>query len=183
VSTLLIAPHADDETLFASFLAQRTAARVVVVFDEGREGELAQATAWLGCTYEQWRYDPARPDWQEIAARIAEEGAKHETTWAPAVIGGGNGYEDPSKPPPPHWGVLQHDHIGQLAADALGDRCHAYCLYTRWNGRHQATESFPDEPEHVARKLAALSCYRSQIADPATGPWFYSLLDMREWTT
>lgn len=179
--TLLVAPHADDESLFAAYLAQRYAAHVVVVFDEGRETELAQATAWLGCTYEQWHFDPARPDWAAIATRLtAQEG--YELVLAPAVIGEQNGFPDPAQPPPPRWGVLQHDHIGHLATEAFGERVRAYCLYTRWHGRHEGREeSFPEQPEHVARKLAALSCYRSQIADPATGPWFYSLLDMREW--
>ena len=46
---LLIAPHADDESLFAAYLCQQYLPFVAVVYNEGREQELALAIRALGC--------------------------------------------------------------------------------------------------------------------------------------
>lgn len=170
---LLLAPHADDETLFAAYLAQHYAAHVIVVYDEGRESELAQATQWLGCTHQQLPVQKGTTDAEEVEVFL-------------------NGLRDPLGQDP--WDIVampaveeggheEHNAVGKAGWQTFGDlEIVRYTTYAprgeRTRGRH---ESFPSQPEHVARKLAALSCYRSQIADPASGPWFYSLLDMREW--
>jgi LmbE family N-acetylglucosaminyl deacetylase len=169
VSTLLLAPHADDETLFASYLAQRHAAFVVVVYDEGREAELAQATQWLGCRYMQ----------------LGGQKGEHEDGIVSRLHGLTEGYEWEHVIHPAEEVAGHEEHnIVARAAEAVfqGTRRTTYLTYAPRAQRSRGTEEFPAEPVHVARKLAALSCYRSQIDDPATAPWFYSLLDMREWT-
>lgn len=171
--TLLLAAHADDETLFAAYLVQRYAAHIVVVYDEGRKGELEMAAQWLGCsctqlgarkgmgeeeieTYLWGLHDPAgESQWGRIIYPL-EEVAGHE----------------------------EHNIVARLAGRVFAGpdvTMLPYRTYAPRGVRSKGMESLPASPEHVARKLGALSCYRSQIADPDSGQWFYSLLDMREW--
>ncbi len=172
--TLLLAPHADDETLFASFLAQRYGAHVHVVYDEGkeREKELHMATTWLGCNYSQGNVPKGSSAAVVEAALIGLRDPSGADDWdrviAPAIEESGH---------------EEHNLVGELALETFGDveivRYSTYAprgIRMTWNEEVEA-----DRPEFVARKLAAMSCYRSQIADPATRPWFYELLDMREW--
>ena len=168
-TALLIAPHADDESLFAAYLAQRYSAHIVVVYDEGRENELAQAAQWLGCTYEQLGVSKqAVRHVVEHYLRSLSKRDEWDTVIVPYVED--NGHEE-------------HNLVGTIAAQVFSPRWIVpYRTYAPRGRRSIGTESFPGEPVHVSRKLAALSCYRSQIEDPATGPWFSSLLDMREWT-
>ena len=46
-----------------------------------------------------------------------------------------------------------------------------YNTYRRGEGRTRGV-SVPYEADWPARKLRAMACYRSQIALPATQPWF-----------
>jgi len=169
VRTLFIAPHADDETLFASYLAQRYAAHIAVVYDEGREAELAQATQWLGCGYTQLRARKVMDAEQVETYMNGAQGLDWDLVIRPAIN------DD--------LGHEEHNLVGRISAlvfSALEQI--AYLTYAPRGQRDRlGSEVFPDLPDHIARKLAALSCYRSQIAEPKTRSWFYNLLDMREW--
>ena len=169
--TLLIAPHADDETLFASYLAQRHAAVVAVIYDEGRSDELGMATAWLGCDYVQ------------LAARKGM-GEEETETYV-------NGLRDPSgqddwerviAPAEEAAGHEEHNIVARVAGEVFSDV--PIIRYTTYAPRGQRTKGREEiEPTwaQIRRKLAALSCYATQIEDTATRPWFFDLLDMREW--
>lgn len=170
--TLLIAPHADDESLFAAYLAQRYAAHVHVVYDEGREAELSLATTWLGCGYSQGNVPKGSTEDVVEAALIGLRDPSGADDWDRVIA-----------PAEEVAGHEEHNIVARRAWQTFGDL--EIIQYTTYAPRGQRTkgreETFPDEPVYVARKLAALSCYRSQIENPATGPWFYGLLDMREW--
>lgn len=171
--TLLLAPHADDESLFASYLAQRHAAHVVVVFDEERESELSMATSWLGCSYQQFPLAKGQDDDMVEAFLIGLRDPAGADDWdlviAPAIE---------------EFGHEEHNQVGRLALTVFQD-CEIirYRTYSPRGNRTIGEPVLPDRPDFIRRKLAALSCYRSQIAEPSTQPWFYDLLDMREWTT
>ncbi len=79
------------------------------------------------------------------------------------------------------FGHSQHNLVGRLALTVFQD-CELirYRTYSPRATRSHGTPVHPDRPEFIARKLAALSCYRTQIENELTQPWFYSLLDMRE---
>lgn len=172
MSSVLLAPHADDETLFASFICLRERPHVVICLDDGEERweEAARATALLGCTAERWTVPAANPDWSELEWMIAALPAMYDWCYAPSYNFERNGHHEGRKPPT-GWGVLQHDMIGWLARKHFGERVTHYTTYLRWHGR-ETGESVEPEPEWVVRKLQALACYRSQIADPATRPHF-----------
>lgn len=185
---VLLAPHNDDETLFAAYTLMRRRPHVVVCTRAAgsyyaRERETQEAVYRLtgAETYEQWTYDAGDPRWKWMAGSIRTLADEYEHVWAPAPLGETNGHE-PGTNPPPGWGVLQHDRIGELAAEAFGpERTRHYCLYTRWHGRDQRGTEIEPTAQEIARKLDALGQYESQMRDPSTRPWFYEQLDMREW--
>lgn len=182
----LIAPHNDDETLFAAYTLQRLHPHVIVALRDRanprRERETRRAVAILTGreAYEQWDYDAAQPDWKALTVSLAALATEYDVIYAPAWRGKPNGYH-PGRAPQPGWGVLQHEHIGWLAQDQLGERVRSYYLYTRWEGRHNGEVPVVPEAAEIARKLQALACYESAIEEPTTRDWFYERLDMREW--
>lgn len=168
---LLLAPHADDETLFASYLAQRYGATVVVVYDEGRENELSQATTWLGCPYVQLH-----------APKGASEEATEEYLWGLHDPMAETTWDTVIAPAVEEFGHEEHNIVGRLGERVFKDSQQIrYRTYSPRGTRSHGEQVFPDQPVFIARKLAALSCYRSQIEGVATQPWFYDALDMREW--
>jgi len=177
VTAALLAPHNDDETLFASFTIMRERPHVIVVLRDPqnpdvRERETAAAMMQLGHVYwEQWPFPSDVPPWPGIEQEIANLARAFDIVYAPAYNFVENGHKE-GVMPPSGWGVLQHDTIGWFAHQRLGERYRPYCLYTRWNGRQRGTEVVPEHPSHVARKLRALACYESQIAQESTREWF-----------
>jgi len=189
MSAILLAPHADDETLFASYVIQRDRPRVIVCLrstaQEHRRGttaavrvrELAAAMGELGADWAQWSFTDHDPDWSGMEQAMRTLTASR--VYAPAPAFEQNGHAPGQTPA--GFGVLQHDVIGQMALDVFGaERVTGYTLYSRWGGRTRAVEVVP-EPEWVIGKLRALACYRSQIEDPATRPHF--LEPLREYLT
>jgi LmbE family N-acetylglucosaminyl deacetylase len=175
---IFLAPHNDDETLFGAFTLQRHRPRVIVVLRSigqerygisaaEREAETTAALYELGCPYEQWPFPDYGPHWGEIADRFARLANTYERCFAPAVEP--NGHE-------------HHSKIGELAARVWGPgRVTHYLTYQRGSGKSTSRcEVAPADPEHLAGKLRALSCYRSQMR-PETGcdPWFIG--DLREY--
>lgn len=170
---LFLAPHNDDETLWGSWTILRYHPHVIVCLrsqvqeNRGaritaavRETETYQALRWLGDpTWEQWGYSDADPDWRDIEQRMGEFDLAYpdlERVFAPAQE------ED---------GHEHHDAIGYYARKVFGDRVQPYLTYRRGYGRSVGTE-VPFEPSWPAKKLRALSCYESQIAEPSTAYWF-----------
>ena len=133
-----------------------------------REQETDQAMAILGCSWEQWTFSDAEPDWLEIEVqmRVLDEGPldpRYERVFAPAFALDGN---------------AQHNMIAQLADRVFGDRVTYYTTYTS-NGRAISDREVEYEPEWIALKHRALACYSSQSAHPATRQHF--MADLREY--
>lgn len=172
---LLLAPHNDDECLWASFTILRHQPHVIVclksVLQEQRGGpwaglremETSRALWWLGApTWEQWQFPDAAPDWAAITIRlieIRETTPSIEVIFAPAIEE--NGHE-------------HHTEIGALADRVFGEEnvVH-YATYRRGYGRTKTNNPVSFEPQWVMRKLRAMSCYESQFSDKlGTMPWF-----------
>lgn len=169
--TILIAAHADDESLFAAFLAQRHSAHIAVVYDEGREAELAGAADALSCSYSQGNVRK-RASADEVEAMLI--GLRDPT--------GQDDWDIVIAPDEEEFGHEEHNAVAKAAWQTFGDlEIIRYRTYSPRGTRSHGTPSLPGRPEHIARKLAALSCYHTQIEDVTTRPWFYDLLDMREW--
>lgn len=166
--SVLFAPHADDESLFAAYTCLREQPLIVVCFDEGRYyDELSPAASVLGCN---WRGLAGRGTEDAIrAAMLASQEygpSRVKHVWAPAYAE--DGHED-------------HNLIAMLAREVYGSRVRSYLTYAPRGERQTNGDEVRPEPWMIARKLRALSFYVSQIELPATRPWFFDLLDLREW--
>lgn len=174
---VLLSPHHDDETLFASFICQRQSPHIIACLDEGEErlGEFNLATSFLGCTWEQWDIPAEKPNWARAERFIAQLASVYDHCYAPAFNFEANGHS-PERQPRTGWGILQHDMIGMYAARHFEGRVTHYTTYRRWHGREKGKEVEVLEPDWIERKLKALACYSSQIANPATRPHFLESL-------
>lgn len=170
MTDLFLSPHNDDETLFGAFTILRYKPHVIVCLKSRlqevrgtgitavqRETETARALWWLGDpTWEQWQFLDDDPDWSVIASRILDLSKAYDRVFAPAIEF--DGHE-------------QHTLVGSLASEHFGERCIPYLTYRRGHGRSTGTE-VEYEPSWPAKKLRAMSCYDTQIAEPSTAYWF-----------
>lgn len=186
---LLLAPHNDDETLFAAYTIQRYRPHVVVVLRPERQADLPseiRATAGTRLletanAMRHFGYLPdglmamwSSPSWQQwstssdIAPTIGELVEEMRTfdrlhnpdhVWAPAIEEGGH---------------EQHNLVGEAALEVFGaDHVTGYMTYRRGHGRSTSElEVLPRGADDVAAKLHAMAEYRSQIALESTRPWF-----------
>lgn len=172
MSSLFLAPHNDDETLFGAFSLLRHRPLVVVclrsfrMFDANypggmpihftrRELETDAAMRTLGCQWLQWKHPDDKPDWDMVHSAV--EGLRDgriewEHVFAPAWEEAGNEH---------------HNYLAQIADDVFGRDITRYLTYTA-NGKSEWGTEIEVEPEWPARKLLAMSCYESQAAHPAT---------------
>lgn len=179
---LLLAPHGDDETLFAAFTCMRYGKRMHVIVctqdaDEKiralRSLETKRAIGLFGCSHHEWPMAADAPDWTKakewLEAWASDKlfATRIENVFAPAI--------EPE-------GIAQHNAVGLLAQDVFGDRVTHYLTYAPRGERSRYGVEVPPPTAHeIALKLRALSMYESQITNPHTRAWFFELLDLREW--
>ncbi len=161
---LLLSPHHDDETLFASFICQIHRPLVVTVLqsvkqeangitNEQRKAETFIATQILGCKWQQWPEGDHMPDWEAVRAMMVNYAAPPEP-WTHVF----------APWPEPPKGHEHHDVIGQLALDVFGrELVTFYTTYRFGAGRQTNGEPVPYTGEMLLNKLRALACYESQI--------------------
>lgn len=157
---ILLAPHADDETLFACYTLLREKPCVVLCLPgaerhgarEVRQAEFATAMKIVGCP------------WISLMDIDLEAGLrllKPDHVWAPLPEEGGN---------------FDHNWIGGLALHLWPGAVTFYTTYTE-HGRTTAGELVEVEPHWLGLKRAALSCYKSQLASPGTRDHFFRAMD------
>lgn len=179
MNPIVLAPHGDDETLFAAFTCMRERAHVIICTQDAdrelrrqRSLETTEAITILGCSHHEWPIPADELEWDLAREKLepwnsmALVASVPERVYAPAV--------DPE-------GHEQHNLIGNLALAVFGEeKVIPYGTYARGQRHRLKTEVIPTADE-IQRKLQALACYRSQIEHPSTRPWFFELLDLREW--
>lgn len=187
--TLLLAPHADDETLFAAFTILKFVPDIAVVHvprddDEQRErmSELRQALVELGVgTAVHWVGGYEGEQCHSLRSWLEQRcppRSIHERAQSDDVVY----FDHVFAPAVERDGHVEHNRVGKAALEVFGeDRVTSYLTYTRTGGRSRDGREVPYEPEWIARKLCALAAYRSQHAHPARAPWFVDLIDLREW--
>lgn len=180
MSATLLAPHNDDETLFASYLVQKFRPRVFVclrsqvqydrygITAERRERETKAALRELGLgktrDYLQLGELDSKPRWHLLRRELTAVVPRSGPVFAPA-------YED--------GGHEQHNELAVIARDLFGSRVIAYATYVRGQEKTRSKTEVVPEPAWIVGKLRALACYRSQIEEPSCRPWF--LGDLREY--
>lgn len=179
MSATLLAPHNDDETLFASFLVQKFRPRVIVclrsqvqadrygILAETREKETVAACRELGLTKRdvvQLPHLDRKPNWTLLRRSLLEVVPTSGPVFAPAWEDGGHEH---------------HNEVATMARELFGERVLAYLTYRRGFGKTTSEREVEPVPAWIVSKLRALSCYRSQIEEPSCRPWF--LGDVREY--
>lgn len=163
---VLLSPHNDDETLFASFLILRHQPHVIVclhsevqkqygITSAQREAETDAALATLGVPtqFEQWGIPDVDPDWWEVGRRVGVLAANFDRCIAPADEAGA---------------PFQHREIGRMALARFGPkRVTSYTTYRAGGVRSTDGTLVPFEPEWLPIKHRALACYRSQMDTPS----------------
>lgn len=165
VSSVLFAPHFDDETLFAAFTILRHRPHVVVCYPSARdygetavrEAETRDAMSVLGAAgVECWAGGDLRAQMDVFDAR-----RRPTRVWAPDV--------DSSHP--------EHVAVALAARQAFGDRVTSYHTY-RDGQKVRSARPVPYEPAWVGQKLRALARYTSQHSHPRAHAFF--LQDLQE---
>lgn len=160
---LLLAPHFDDEALFAAFVCLREHPLVVFCFDgaprhgsvEVRSAESLRSMRVLGCDRVVLHATP-----ETLADQLAQfEHVEH--VWAPWPEAGGNS---------------EHNLVGDVAAGLWPDRVSFFTTYTD-DGRTVEGERVLPQNGWKWRKRQALACYHSQRQLPGMRPHFDRGLD------
>lgn len=179
MNAILFAPHGDDETLFAAFTCMRERLHVIVCshdanpeIREERSRETTNAITILGCSHHEWPMSAADMDWHQAREWMENWNSPERVDSPPKRVFA------PAVHPEGHE---QHNRIGALALAVYGDKVIPYCTYAPRGQRQEGRLPVVATPEMIARKLRAIACYRTQIENPSTRPWFYDLLDLREW--
>ena len=154
MKTLMLDPHGDDVALFGAFTAIRENATVHVVNPTVPVEEINAAYRALGLGLSIGKVLPSGFD---------------------RVI-------------PPAWqqeGHHEHNTVAELAYATwpATPPLSGYLTYAPRGRRSREGAEVKPEADWIARKLAALACFRSQIAQDSTRPWFFELLDLREYVT
>lgn len=171
---LLLAPHSDDEALFASYICLRHKPLVVVCLEgrrkrtfvpnHVRESETAAAMRLLGCDVRFLPVTCDPPDWLMVEELVRDY--TPDRVWAPL---------------PEPDGHEQHNAIGNLAAALWPGRVEFYSTYTLTGGRSKVGERVDEEPGWAELKQRALACYASQRSKPDTSQHFEE--DLAEYVT
>jgi LmbE family N-acetylglucosaminyl deacetylase len=141
------------------------------ITQDTRAREDREAMDCLGVgIFEQWAETDADPDWDAIKRMMVEIRETENPQLVFAPLPEVNGHD-------------QHNAVGQIAENVFAPtgEVRFYATYQRGQGRTKTEIEVEPEPWMIAAKLRALSYYESQIIEPSTRPWFYELLDMKEW--
>lgn len=157
---LLLDPHGDDAVLFAAYTCLRERPLVLVTHMTVPFGEVMEGCYQIGCEARQIMSEDA-------ATHLRSFYSTAEKVYAPMIRP--DGHEE-------------HNEVGRLALDVYGpERVVHYLTYApRGQRDRDGVEVVPTAIE-IACKLIALAEFLSQIEQATTRPWFYDLLDMREW--
>ena len=179
MNAIVLAPHGDDETLFVAYTCMRERAHVIIcsqdadpVIRKQRSLETTAAIQILRCSHHEWPIIAGQIEWEEAKVKLepwnstALVASTPDRVYAPAV--------DPQ-------GHEEHNLIGNLAIAVFGDKVIPYGTYAPRGRRQRLLNDVIPTADEIQRKLQALACYRSQIENPSTRPWFSELLDMKEW--
>lgn len=185
---MFLSPHADDEVLFGAYTLMRHNPDVILCSGAGatveqqqRHTELDAALAELGHSglVHKWPYAEGGLD----AGQMAQDLSVWAAAWDPLEAATRGYYHRVFAPLVEADGHAEHNAVGRAALEAFGpERVVWYPTYTRGGGRTKNVGvEVPVVPSMVQAKLRALAAYASQIEHPQRRPWFYDMLDMREW--
>jgi len=180
MSSILFAPHNDDEALFVAYTIMREKPLVVIVTDafiqtnrgekgcdaETRWEETKRAMEVLGGSVIRLGLKDFELDYHVFGSFLQKSLSGFDVVYAPAIQEGN-----------PH-----HDIIGRACKAVYGDKVKQYSTYApgEWFTKGEI-EIVPTEDEYELKKKA-LACYTSQINLPSTKPHIDASINAKsEW--
>jgi LmbE family N-acetylglucosaminyl deacetylase len=176
MTSLLISPHNDDESLFCAYTLMREKPLVLVVTDsyiqgkrgdgitmEQRRAETLAAMKIVGCpvVFGGIHDDEVT---EESVSNLLKNFHGFDTVYAPAVQGGN----------------AAHDIIGTVAKNI--HNAVRYATYTKSELYTEGDiEVTPPSISAIQMKIDMLNCYKSQIMLPSTRPHFLAVAMKSEW--
>jgi len=178
MSSVIISPHNDDESLFAAYTCIRERPLIVVVTDsyiqpnrgdrgcsaQERFEETCRAGSIMGCPVISLGLRDDTLD-VELVQRALSKIRGFGTVYAPAIQGG-------------NW---QHDLIGKCALEVFGEGVRQYTTYTKTELWTKGNIEIVPTEEEKAIKNKALACYQSQLNLNSTRPHFIAVINKSEW--
>lgn len=175
---ILLAPHNDDEALFASYIIMRMRPLVIVVTDgmihqlrgiatrEQCRKESIDAMAILQAPVAFLGIDDTKLTKQILIERLRPlcDQSKECVVYAPEVIENGN---------------EQHNIVGQVADILWGDKVVHYSTYTKDDLTPRGKIAVVPSEEEALIKVAALRWYKSQLK--CNGPHFDAVVGENEY--
>lgn len=175
---VLLAPHNDDEALFASFICLREKPLVVIItdsqkqFDRGehwitadvRRQETLTAMKTLGCRSHFLGIPDTKLDHRTLKKSLSP--FRPKVVYAPAIQGGNK----------------QHDLVGLVALE-LFKNVVQYSTYSQKELYTTGDEELLPTPDELRLKEVALSAYKTQVAYHRTAPHFAAVRGKSEWIT
>lgn len=157
---LLLAPHSDDETLFASFVIQRTSPLVVICTDgvlhekkfkisvQTRRNESIMACRLLKAEVDFLGISDAEMTDEELRGQLETLSSKPwDMVFAPSLTGG----------------HAHHDMLSRVATEIWGERVVYYETYSQTSYHPDGEMRIIPTPAESRIKTEALKCYHSQL--------------------
>jgi len=179
MNPIVLAPHGDDEALFVAYTCIRERAHVIIcshdadpAYRKVRSLETTAAISILGCSHHEWPIEAGKIVWDDAKTKLEPWNSTSlvastpDRVYAPAV--NPEGHEE-------------HNLIGNLAIAVFGDKVIPYGTYAPRGQREVLAQEVVPTAAEIQLKLQAIACYRTQMENASTRPWFFDLLDMREW--
>lgn len=175
-TSLFLAPHNDDETLFGAYTLLREKPLVVVITDswiqfnrgdhitfKQRREETVEAMKILGCpVYFLGLRDDTLDEWQ--LRKFFPDFRNFNKIFAPAIIENGN---------------EQHNLVGTVAQKLFN--VIPYMTYSKTELWKKGTYEIVPGSTEIMLKNKALDCYKSQLQLGATRPHFDAVRGKSEW--
>jgi LmbE family N-acetylglucosaminyl deacetylase len=158
---LLLSPHSDDATLFASYTLLREKPLVCTITDSyiqlNRGEDITPLQRWiedveamkiLGCPIIRLGI---RDDFlnENMVRSGLLQFENFDEVYAPAIMGGN----------------FQHDLVGMIATEIWGDKCKHYTTYTKVAPHTKGNIEIVPTIEEIELKNKALDCYKTQIGN------------------
>lgn len=174
---LLISPHDDDNTLFASFLCIREKPLVVIVTDSYIQPQRGE----IGCEADI-RARETKEACGILGVPVIRLGLRDDSVTEEDIIKklrGFSGFRQVYSPA--LQGGNKHHDMVHRATKALFPYAKYYTTYTPTELYTEGDYEIRPSEDELNLKYKAMACYKSQIDLPATAPHFFAVVNKSEW--
>lgn len=160
MKNLLLAPHNDDETLFAAYIIQRYKPKVLIITDAYKhEKQFGEARGIIS------RRKESEEAMKILGVEVDFLGIPDNALYFDNLIVNLEDYEDYKKvfAPAKQGGHTVHDIVSDAALKVFGDRVEFYSTYAKNDLKLKGEIPIIPTDKEKEKKKKALECYKTQI--------------------